>query len=70
MRLYLIEMDNGQAYADYETHTQLIVATDVAQALDKARQLSEELFGYSNKPNVSVVEVVDVDGYGIEVVRR
>lgn len=69
MKLYLIGIENGLDYSDYEVDAKLIVATDDSEALATAKEWAYAEFDglIGSDPSYSAEAIEEVGGYSIEV---
>lgn len=69
MKLFLIEINNGWDYADYDEQHKLVVAKDIVNASIKAVGFMNENYDTDQyaTPEFHVTEIKQVDGYKVNL---
>lgn len=72
LKLFLIEINNGLDYEDYDESQKLVVSKSKVVASVIAIEFMNECYGACGygTPNFHVIEIKEVDGYKINVCRK
>ncbi len=72
MKLFLIEINNGWDYADYDEQNKLVAAKDIATASIKAVEFMNENYETDKyaTPEFHVTEIKEVDDYQVKLFKK